>query len=238
LQEAVGQILSEFALAAPTIRVRAIFGASNELADQLLAGSPGDVFISADPGELNRLDAAKVLVRGSQRVVASNGLAIIGGFDERPIKKPTDLLDARIKTVVLAEPACPLGQYSKAYLQKARVYEKLLPKVVHVDNSRGVLTSVAAGAAQVGVAFASDAVSTGKWQLLMKVPTSQAAATYAAAIVRRKPASKNAQSLCDFLISPAAVRCFRRCGFASATTFKKGAGSHAPAPTKAKSRST
>ena len=39
LQEAVGQILAEYALREPTVRVRAIFGASNELADHLLAGA-------------------------------------------------------------------------------------------------------------------------------------------------------------------------------------------------------
>ena len=45
LQEAVGQILSEFALDRANDSCAAIFGASNELADQLLAGAPGDVFI-------------------------------------------------------------------------------------------------------------------------------------------------------------------------------------------------
>ena len=39
LQEAVGQILAEYALEKPAVRVRAIFGASNELADHLLAGA-------------------------------------------------------------------------------------------------------------------------------------------------------------------------------------------------------
>ncbi|HEX4415786.1 MAG TPA: substrate-binding domain-containing protein, partial [Lacipirellulaceae bacterium] len=94
--------------------------------------------------------------------------------------------------------------------------------------------AVASGAAQVGVAFASDAISTGRWQVLMKVPTSQAAANYAAAIVRRGEASKNAQQLCDFLTSPAAMRCYRRCGFASAAPLKKDGGSVSRRPTKAK----
>src|SRR5262245_10774748 len=57
LQEAVGQILAEFTLREPTIRVRTIFGASNELADHLLAGAPGDVFITAEQSELDRLEA-------------------------------------------------------------------------------------------------------------------------------------------------------------------------------------
>ena len=39
LEVALGQLLADYALRQPTLRVRAIYGASNELADHLLAGS-------------------------------------------------------------------------------------------------------------------------------------------------------------------------------------------------------
>jgi molybdenum ABC transporter molybdate-binding protein len=212
LQEAVGQILAEYALRKPAIHVRAIFGASNELADHLLAGAPGDVFISAESTVLDRLDEADLLVSGSRQVVAKNGLAIVGPPQAKPVTKPADLLAVRFKRVALAEPACPLGQYAKLYLEKARVYEKLLPKVLYVDNARAVLAAVASGSAQAGVAFSSDAVGHGGWQLLYGVPTSQAAATYVAAIIKGGSQAAELQDLCDFLSSPIARRCYRRCG--------------------------
>jgi molybdate transport system substrate-binding protein len=212
LQEAVGQILAEYALREPAVRVRAIYGASNELADHLLAGAPGDLFIAAEPAELDRLDAAKQLVAGSRRIVAENGLAIVGSAKAGAVKKAADLLTKRFKHVALAEPACPLGQYSKAYLQKARVYEGLLPKVLHVDNSRAVLAAVVSGAAEAGVAFSSDAASAGAWQTLLRVPTSQASAIYAGAIVRRGQRRKEAEKLLDFITSAAGARCLKRCG--------------------------
>jgi molybdenum ABC transporter molybdate-binding protein len=212
LQEAVGQILAEFALRQPAVRVRAIFGASNELADHLLAGAPGDLFIAAEPAELDRLDAAKLLVAGSRRRVAENGLAIVGSAKSEALKKVGDLLAKRFKRVALAEAACPLGQYSKRYLQKARVYEALLQKAMHVDNSRAVLAAVVSGAADVGVAFSSDAASGGAWHTLLRVPASQAAATYAAAIVRRGRRRQDAKTLLDFFSSPTGARCLRRCG--------------------------
>ena len=59
MQEAVGQILAEYTLVQPTVQVRAIFGASNELVDHLLAGAPGDVFISAELAELDRLEVGQ-----------------------------------------------------------------------------------------------------------------------------------------------------------------------------------
>ena len=128
------------------------------------------------------------------------------------VTKPADLLAKRFKHVALAEPACPLGRYSQAYLEKARVYQELLPKVLHVDNSRAVLAAVVSGAADAGVAFSSDAASTGEWRTLFAVPTSQVATTYEAAIVGRGKRRKDVESLCDFLSSSTAERCYRRCG--------------------------
>jgi molybdenum ABC transporter molybdate-binding protein len=213
LQEAVGQILAEFALQQPSVRVRAIFGASNELADQLLAGAPGDVFFSADPATLDRLESANRLVSGSRRIIAQNGLAVIARPRTPAISTISDLLSKRFKQVALAEPACPLGHYSMSYLAKARVYDALLPKVLHVDNSRAVLAAVASGSADAGVAFSSDAVRPSALRTVLRVPISQASATYTAAIVVRGQVPATARQLLDFLLSSAARRCLRRCGF-------------------------
>jgi molybdenum ABC transporter molybdate-binding protein len=212
LQESIGQILAEYSLREPTVRVRAIFGASNELVDQLLAGAPGDLLVSAEPGELDRLETAKLVAKNSRQIVARNGLAIVGAPKGAEIAKPADLLAARFKRVAVAEPACPLGQYSKTYLEKTRVYDKLLPKLLPVDNSRAVLAAVASGAAQAGVAFSSDASGHGAWKRLMLVPPAQAATTYVAALVGRGMGNAEAKGLYDFLSSPTAARCYRRCG--------------------------
>ncbi len=170
------------------------------------------MFISAEPAELDRLESANLLIVDSRQIVAKNGLAIVGGIKVSPLKKPADLLAAPFKRVVLAEPACPLGQYSKTYLEEAGLYEKLRDKALFVDNSRAVLTAVASGAAQAGVAFSSDAVPERAWRLLLSVPTSKVAVRYAAAILDRGGELEEVQRLSDFLSSPIAARCFRRCG--------------------------
>jgi molybdenum ABC transporter molybdate-binding protein len=213
LQEAVGQILAEFALQRPAVRVRAIFGASNELADHLLAGSPGDIFLSADPATIDRLESADRLIADSRRTIALNGLAVIARPRAANLAKISDLKSKRFKQYALAEPACPLGHYSKSYLMKARVYDELLPKVLHVDNSRAVLAAVASGSADAGVAFSSDAVRASAVRTILRVPTAQASATYVAAIVTRGQAMAAARQLLDFLSSSSARRCLQRSGF-------------------------
>jgi molybdate transport system substrate-binding protein len=217
MQEAVGQILAEYTLVQPTVQVRAIFGASNELVDHLLAGSPGDVFISAEISELDRLDRAKLLADDSRQIIAKNGLAIVGGMKALPVKKPADLLSPQFRRVVLAEAACPLGQYSKTYLERAGVYEKLRSKALFVDNSRAVLAAVASGAAQAGVAFSSDATTQRAWRLLLRVPTSKVAVTYATAIIDRGGEREEVRRLSEFLTTPTAARCYRRCGMMPAS---------------------
>src|SRR5262249_45829358 len=172
LQEVVGELLTVYALRQPTVRIRAVFGASNELADQVLSGAACDIFISAERAEIERLDTAKKLVPRSSRTIAFNGLSAIG---KRPriARFATDLLKDRTGRVALAEPACPLGKYSKRYLEKLGIYESLLPKVMHVDNSRAVLTAVSSGAADAGFAFTSDAARSRDSQTLFDVPTSR-----------------------------------------------------------------
>jgi molybdate transport system substrate-binding protein len=212
LQEAVGQLLAEYALRRPSTRVRAVYGASNELADHLLAGAPGDVFISAEESELNRLQAGGKLAPRSRRIVALNHLAVVGATGAPIRPKLVDLLGEKVRKVVLAEPACPLGRYSQAYLKSAGVYDALLPKVVHVDNSRAVLSAVASGTADAALAFSSDADRSPECQIWFRIPQAQAAAKYVAGIVRSGKKSDDARRLLDFITSDSAALCFRRCG--------------------------
>jgi len=212
LQEAIGQILAEFALEQPAIQVRAIYGASNELADHLLAGAPGDLFVSAESGELDRLDRAALVATGSRRLIAKNGLAAVGAPAMRSISKLADLNSSRVGRIAVAEPVCPLGNYSRKYLEAAGVYERLREKLLYVDNSRAVLAAVVSGAADVGIAFSSDASRPGGWQTLFRVPASKAAAIYEAALIGIRSPNASTATLLDFMTSPTANRCLRRCG--------------------------
>src|SRR5262249_52393235 len=102
LEEVVDQLLTDFAQQAPGVRVRAVYGASDELADHLLGGAPGDVFLTADPHQLDRLVAAELVERERQVSLAENGLAAISAADV-PIRKPADLARGDWR-IALAEP--------------------------------------------------------------------------------------------------------------------------------------
>src|SRR5262249_46631030 len=44
LEEVLGQLRADYTLVQPTVRVRAVFGGSDELAEHILAGVPADLF--------------------------------------------------------------------------------------------------------------------------------------------------------------------------------------------------
>ena len=212
LQEAMAQILAAYSLRRPAVRVRAIYGASNELADHLLAGAPCDVFVTAEEFELNRLHAAGKIVPRSRRVVALNDLAVIGPRRSTNIKGPNDLLNKKVRQIVLAEPACPLGRYSQAFLKLAGIYDSLLPKIIHVDNSRAVISAVDCGIADAAIAFSSDTPRAENCQTYFRIPHHEAAAKYVGGIIRSSKRPQEARHLMNFIISREAALCFQRCG--------------------------
>ncbi len=215
LQEVVGQLLIEYALRQPSVGVRAVFGASNELADHVLAGAPCDLFISADSIHLDRLAAADLIQADSRVVLAANSLAAIGPKDAcDAIRKPRDLIAKHVKHVALADSASPLGKCSQSYLEALGLYEALLPKVLHVDNSRGILAAIDSGRAEAGLAFVSDAARATQCRILFTIDPAAASLEYSAAVVQSGQRSADAQLLLDFFATPVARRCFRRCGLA------------------------
>ena len=213
LEEVIGLLLIDFALRIP-LRVRAVFGASDELADQLLAGSPADLFLSADPRQLDRLETAG-LVRPDQRVaLAENGLAAIGMANRQiAVRRATDLARDNAPRIALADSNCPLGSYTRAYLEKLHLYDRLLAGAVLVENSRAVITAVRAGQAGIGLVYSSDAARASGCQTLFRVRRTPIPIRYHGAILSRGHDPGPAQCLLDLLASKAAARRFRQCGF-------------------------
>jgi molybdate transport system substrate-binding protein len=214
LEEVVGQLLADYALQHPAVRVRAIFGASHELADHLLAGAPADLFLVADDRQLQRLESAGILEPDSHTVLAENTLAAIGPADRTIlVRKPADLLRPEVARVALAEPASPLGRYTRTYLQGLRLYEALFPRVVQVDNSRAVVAAVRAGQVDAGLVYGSDAATVAGCQILFRAGRAKVVIRYTAAVVRRGQQTDHARALLRYLASRPAARRFRRCGF-------------------------
>jgi molybdate transport system substrate-binding protein len=214
LEEVLGRLLNDYAALQPEVRVRVVFGASDELTEHLLGGAPADLFLSADPQQFERLATAGLLYSGQPTPFAENGLAAIGcaGVD-LAVHRPADLTGKAIKRIALARPECPLGGYTRAYLEGVQLYQPLLGRAVLVDNSRSAVTSVRAGQADVALVYSSDAVHAEGCQTLFRARRLPVPIRYAAAVLRRVGDPAPALALLTFLTSTDAARRFRQCGF-------------------------
>ncbi len=212
LQEVLAQLLADYALRQPALRVRALYGGSDELAYHLLAGAPADLFLTAAAEPLDRLEAAGLLRPGSRVVLAENGLAALAPLGAaRPPRKPAELAGPRVRRLALAAPSCPLGAYARAWLRAAGL-EQLLADAVTLDNSGAVVAALRAGRADVGLVYASDATRADGCRLLFRVRHPSVIIRYEAAALAHAHLLGPAQALLDFLASPPAAARFRRCG--------------------------
>jgi molybdate transport system substrate-binding protein len=214
LEEVVGQLVTDFAAQRPALPVRTVFGGSDELADNVLAGAPADVFLTADVAQLERLQAAGLTAQ-EPVTLAANGLrAICLAGHATPIHTPDDLGRCAAARVALAQPGCPLGRYTRAYLEKRRLYQTILPRAVQAENSRAVVNAVRAGQADVGLVYSSDAQDGNTFQTLFEVRRLPEPMRYlGVALGGRHRSPIHACNLLEFLASPAARQRFRRCGF-------------------------
>jgi molybdate transport system substrate-binding protein len=211
MEEVLGQLLADYGLRRPGVRVRAVFGASDELADNLLAGARADLFLAAEGRQLDRLEAARLVQAGSRTVLAENTLAAIGPAG-RPAaaRRPADLAGL---AVALSSPTSPLGGYARAWLEARGLYEAVRARALVVDNSRAVAAAVRAGRADAGLVYHSDAARAAGCRLLFRARRPAVPIAYAAAVLRCGRQPGEARALLDFLASPAAAARYRRCGF-------------------------
>jgi molybdate transport system substrate-binding protein len=132
-------------------------GGSNDLARQIKAGAPADVFFSADEAQMNGLEAAG-LVKAADRVnVLSNVLVIVVPVSSTAkMKEPTDLL--AVKHLALADPqAVPAGVYARTWLESIGLWAKVKDQVVPTLNVRAALAAVESENADAGIVYRTDA---------------------------------------------------------------------------------
>jgi molybdate transport system regulatory protein len=210
LEEVVGRVLTDYALIRPDVRVRAVFGASDELAALIRTGTRADLFLTADPRLLDRFRP-----RPTQHVaLATNALALIApAASSLAAGRPISLLRRTGLRVALAVPECPLGAYTARYLSAAKLASIAATRTVRAENSRSVVAAVRSGQADVGIVYASDAARADGCRILCRIDPLTPPICYEAAVIGTGSDESPAAHLLNYLISiPAATR-FRECGF-------------------------
>lgn len=141
------------------------FAGSQQLAQQLGAGAPADVFASANATQMDAVIQAGRIDEAAPQQFARNRLVVIVPRDSAAGIETLQALAAPGHKLILATEAVPVGQYSLLFLDQASqdpafgadFKAKVLANVVsYEENVRAVLSKVALGEADAGIVYTSD----------------------------------------------------------------------------------
>lgn len=199
--------------------VRFAFGSSGDLARQIRAGAPADVFVSADSLRMDELERAGLVRPADRRNLLSNQLVIVvpaGG--RRPVGAPADL--ARLGRIAIADPdAVPAGFYAREWLRALGLWAEVEPKVVPALDARAALAAAESGDVEAAIVYrtdarAADARAAERVRVAYAVPREQCPAiTYPVARLAAARHAAAAAAFVEFLGGERAGAVFVRHGF-------------------------
>jgi len=196
------------------VMVTVNLGSSGQLAQQIEAGAPVDVFFSANRGYVQELLDKGVVTAGD---VALYGLGRITLWTraDSPLRLETvaDLRATQVKRVAIANPDhAPYGMAAREALRSAGLWEELQPKIVLAENVLQALQFADSGNVDAAIVARSLSVQgEGRWVLVpaeSHAPIEQTLAVIAA--------SKNlewARRFAEFVNGPQGRPAMREYGF-------------------------
>jgi len=211
-------------LATPNAKVigeiKASYAASSQLAKQIEAGAPADVFISADLRWMDYVAERKLIRPDSRTNLLGNRLVLIApkdakldnvvigpGFDIARLAGDGRIAVADVKAV-------PAGLYAKAALEKLGAWGAAEPKLAQAENVRATLAFVARGETPLGIVYATDAQIEPKVKIVGSFPDgSYPPVTYPVAAIADAKNKEAATRYLAFLHSTAAKAIFEKYGF-------------------------
>ena len=192
------------------------FGASSDLARQIIAAGKADVFFPADEEWMDRVARAGMVDAASRRSLLSNRLAVVGRADTAIcITGAGALASPAVRRIALANPeAVPAGRYARAWLESTGLWESVRDRVVPALDVRAALAAVESGAVDVGVVYRTDVAISRKVRILYEVPETQGARiSYAVAALGGRPHLGAARRVVAWLAGTEAAGFFERHGF-------------------------
>jgi molybdate transport system substrate-binding protein len=199
-------------------KVAISYASSAQLAKQIEAAAPADVFISADTNWMDYVVEEGAVKKGSAVNFLGNRLVLVAAKDSavtlkiaRNFSLAATLGDGRI---AMGEPkSVPAGKYAREALKFYDVWKDVEPKVAGAENVRAALKLVSSGEAPLGIVYETDAKADKDVKVVdVFGEDSHSPIVYpVASIETSKNADKDA--FVKFLLGPEASKIFKDAGF-------------------------
>ncbi len=195
------------------------FGSSGDLANPIVAAAKADVFLSADDKEMDKVEAAHLVLAGTRRALLSNQLVVVETADAPTVFKspfePSQLAGPDVKLLSLGNvEIVPAGRYAKAWLEKVGVWSKVAERILPGVDVRAALAAVESGGAQAGIVYRTDAARSKQARVVHEVALEEGPqVSYPIAALDGRPSKDEARAFLEFLASPEAGHAFEDAGF-------------------------
>lgn len=199
-------------------KVKVSYAATSVLAKQIEAGSPGQIFISADLDWMNYLKK-RGFIAGEPFTLAGNRLVLIAPVDSAVNIKIGEGMDlgaalgeGRLAT---GDPSSvPAGKYARAALEYFGGWDAIESRILPMDNVRIALVVVEQNEAPLGIVYLTDAKSTDRVRIVDTFPEeSHAPIVYPVGIVQGQEKVADVQAFYDYLRSPKTAALLEQSGF-------------------------
>jgi len=224
LAESFTEIARCFEAEHPGVKVVLNLASSQQLSQQLGQGAPADIFASANTKEMDNAIQATRVADGSQRAFAHNKLVVIYPKDNPAgLDKLQDLANPGLK-LVLAAKEVPVGKYTLDFLDKASqdvafgatFKDDVLKNVAsYEENVKAVLTKVALGEGDAGIAYLTDISQANAGRVgRLDIPDAlNSVATYPIAVVSDTLQPELAQAFIQLVLSAQGQEILAKYGF-------------------------
>jgi molybdate transport system substrate-binding protein len=192
------------------------FGASDNLARQILAARQADLFLSADQLQMDRVERAGLVEPGTRIAFLSNRLVVIVPVHSAlDVARPEDLTSPEIGRLCVPNPSgVPAGVYARGWLEGAGLWDRIEDRVVPALDVRAALAAVESGGVQAGIIYRTDAALSRKVRVVYEVPAADGPEIlYAAAAISGRRALPQARSILEILRGEEARSVFESYGF-------------------------
>jgi molybdate transport system substrate-binding protein len=168
--EEIGQV---FEKKFPGKKIRFNFGGSGDLARQIEAGAPVDVFASAAQKDMDDLDRNGLILSGSRMNFAGNTVVLVK--PARSVLRIDSFEDLRrpvARRIVIGNPkTVPAGRYAEEVLKHLGLWEALKEKFIFAEHVRQALDYVARNEVDAAIVYLTDAMAGVKEvKVVMKAP--------------------------------------------------------------------
>ena len=211
-------LIPEFAKLYPQIEVTGTFDSSGRLQTQIEAGLEADLFFSAATTQMNNLRGQGLIEESTVVNLLENKIVLIGtkGVSTK-VTTFENITDAGI--IAIGDPeSVPAGQYAQEVFTNLGIWDDVLAKSSLGSNVTEVLSWVAAGSAEVGVVYATDAASNADVEVIAQAPEGslETPVLYPIAMTAGSTNQAQAKAFLEFLKGDAAKAIFESYGFAMA----------------------